>query len=89
MEFGDTLVAITAVVLGCTIVLIPIAGLTARFAIKPMIDSWLRMREAPGSDEHVRMIERRVAMLEKQVEVLERDNSRLLEDADFRERLRS
>ena len=86
--FGETLIALTAVILGCTIVIIPVAGLTARYAIKPLIDSWVKMREAPASDEHVRMLERRIVMLEKQVEVLERDSTRLLEEADFRERLR-
>lgn len=89
MDFGETLIAITAVILGTTIVLIPIAGLTMRFALKPMIDSWIAMRESPASNEHVGLLERRISMLEKQVEVLERDSTRLLEDADFRDKLRS
>lgn len=87
MPFGETLVAMTAVILGCTIVIIPIAGLTARYAIKPLIDSWLKTRELPVGAEHLTMLERRIQTLEKQVEVLERDNTRLLDEADFRERL--
>jgi hypothetical protein len=88
MDFGETLVAMTAILLGCTIVILPIAALTARYALKPVLETWVQLREGPVAQERIEMMERRVALLEKQVEILERDNSRLLEAADFHARLR-
>ncbi len=88
MPFGETLVAMTAVVLGCTIVIIPVAGLTARFAMKPLLESWNRARNVSGENgQQLAILERRVSILEQQVEVLDRDNTRLLDEAEFRERL--
>lgn len=87
MEFGETLVAMTAVLLGCAIVLIPVAGLTARFAIKPLVESWANLREGSAQNDYTRVLERRITTLERQVEILERDSARMLEDAEFKERL--
>lgn len=89
MNFGETIVTITAIVLGCSMVLIPVAGLTARYAIKPLLDSWSRTREIPMADERIVMLERRLALAEEQIQLLEKDNHRLLDEVDFRDRLRA
>ncbi len=86
-DFGEILIAMTAVVLGCTIVLIPVAGLTLRFAVKPLIEAWKQTKEVTVNSNQMAMLERRIQVLEKQVETLDRDNTRLLEEVGFRERL--
>jgi hypothetical protein len=89
MDFGETLTAITGILIGGAIVLIPIAALATRFALKPLIETWSRARFAPSPDQNAQLLERRMALLEDQVNSLERQNARLVEDADFRMRLES
>lgn len=85
--FPEILVPLFAIGLGGLIVLIPVLGLTVRFAIKPLVDSWVRARELPLADERMSIMERRIALLETQIEGLEHVNSRLLEEADFNRKL--
>jgi hypothetical protein len=59
-------VEILSVAGGLLIVLIPVAGLTARFALKPLIESISGvMRARQGGD--VAALERRIAALEAEV----------------------
>jgi hypothetical protein len=44
------LTALLAVFMGISIILIPIIGLTARFALKPTVEAFSRILEAKGSD---------------------------------------
>ena len=60
----EELIAITG---GFLVVLIPVAGLTARFALKPLIDSVIRIAEMRRSTEDVRLLERRIALLEQEM----------------------
>ena len=83
----DILVPLLAIGLGGMILLIPVVGLTVRFAVKPLVDSWIRARETPLSLERMEIMERRISLLESQLEGLEQNNSRLLEEADFNRRL--
>lgn len=82
------LTAIVAVVLGTSIVLIPIIGLTARFALKPTVEALSRFFEGRGQEEALRILERRLALLEQQVEVMEGALRRVEEASDFDARLR-
>ena len=88
MEFGEILIIMTAIVLGGATVLIPIIALTARYVLKPFIESWAALRQPPIVDERLRIMERRVAVLEEQVDRVEKENTRLLEEADFQRKLR-
>ncbi len=74
------LTSIVATVMGISIVLIPVMGLTARFALKPLVDSLARGWEHKGLEENLAMSERRIALLEHQVEHLE-GSVRHLEEA--------
>lgn len=84
------LVALTAVILGCLMFLIPIAGLTARFAIKPISDA-LAKHGASGADrEVVQMLERRMALLEQEVHgvtEMRAELTRVLEELEFQRQL--
>lgn len=84
------LVALTAVVMGCLIVLIPIAGLTLRYAIKPITEA-MKKNSLDGADrETLRMIERRLSLLEQEthgIGELREDLRRVLEEMEFRNQL--
>jgi hypothetical protein len=79
---------IIAVFMGISIVLIPVIGLTARFAIKPVVEALSRGLESRGQDETVRILERRVGLLEAQVEAMEHSVARVEEAKDFEAQLR-
>lgn len=77
------LTALLAVFMGCLIVLTPIAGLTLRFALKPMVDALGRWSEMRGSRDAVELLGKRVAFLEQQLETLESTVQRLAEVSEF------
>lgn len=83
------LTAIISVVLGMMVVLIPVAGLTARFALKPTVEALGQFFESKGKDEAVQLLERRCALLEQQVEAMEHQVMRLQETSDFDRALRA
>ena len=83
-------VALTAIVMGCLMFLIPIAGLTARFAIKPVAEALIRFREAGTDRETIQLLERRLALLEQEVHTvtdLRGDLVRVLEELEFQKQL--
>lgn len=75
--------AIVAIVLGMLVVLIPIAGLTARYALKPLVESFARLFDVQNVEETLRMSERRMALMEQQIEGLEGEVRRLRETQEF------
>lgn len=81
--------AIVAVVMGMLVVLIPIAGLTARFALKPIAEAVARMRSGEGARRELSLMEQRVALLEQQLSNLETDVQKIEEVAAFDRRLKS
>lgn len=84
------IVALAAVILGCLSFLIPIAGLTARFAIKPIVEAMKMGREGSMDRQSVQLLERRLALLEQEVHgvaEMRADLSRVLEELDFRKQL--
>ncbi len=80
-------VALAGVIMGTLIVLIPVAGLTARFALKPIVEAVARMRQTQGAAEHLALLEQRVALMEQQQANTESDVGRLLEVQEFQEKL--
>ncbi len=65
------LTEIVATVLAMSVVLIPVAGATARFALKPLVESLGKVNEVRGIEETVAITERRVALLEQQLEAMD------------------
>lgn len=80
-------VALAGVIMGTLIILIPVAGLTARFALKPIVEAVARMRQTQGAADHMALLEQRVALLEQQHANTESDVGRLLEVQEFQEKL--
>lgn len=81
------LTSLVAVILGISIVLVPVIGLTARFALKPTVEALSRFFEGKGRDEALALLERRCALLESQLEAMEADLHRLKEGAEFERQL--
>jgi len=77
------LVALVGTILGISIVLVPVIGLTARFALKPMVEALAKVFESRSSDETVRILERRVELQEQQIETLQASVKLLSETQDF------
>jgi len=81
------LTSIIAIVMGMLVVLIPVAGLTARFALKPVVEALARYRESQHAGQHIALLEQRVALLEQQTQALESGVERLSEERDFQRQL--
>jgi hypothetical protein len=84
------LVALSAVILGCLMFLIPIAGLTARFAIKPISEALAKSQSGNIDRETVQLLERRLALIEQEVHGLAElrgDLARVLEEMEFQKQL--
>jgi len=71
---------------GLLIVLIPVAGLTARFALKPLIESITEaMRVRQGSE--TQGMERRLALLEQELTAMRGELQRAADGAAFDRKL--
>ena len=89
MSEFEILVPLAAILVAGTAVIIPIAGLTARFALKPVVEAFARLKESQGSGDRQALTEQRLALLEEQLHAMEREQARLVDEADFRRRLGS
>lgn len=89
MDITPELIGLTAVVFGGLAFLIPVAGVTARIALKPIVEAMARYRELKGNDESTLLLERRMALMEEHINSIGRSVQVLVEDADFRRRLES
>ena len=83
------LTAIIAIVMGISIVLIPVAGLTLRFAIKPAVEAIAKSFEHHGLEDTVGILERRLGILERQMESMETTVNRLADAVEFQNELQA
>lgn len=74
---------VVAVIMGLMVILIPVAGVTARFALKPIAEAVARMREAQGANRELQLVEQRLSLMEQQIQNLETDVRRIEEKSDF------
>lgn len=74
-------------VLGVLVVLVPIIGLTARFALKPMMESIAGFRDAQGQVKAFELLERRLALVEERMDSAERTLESAVEGAEFHREL--
>jgi hypothetical protein len=59
-----------AILLTGLIVFVPLAGLTMRFALKPLIDSLIRVVEARRPAQELALLEKRLALVEHELSLL-------------------
>jgi sensor histidine kinase YesM len=85
MDGPEILIPLVLGTLGILTVLIPIAGLTARFALKPIVEAIARMREvqAGATGRELNLLEQRVSLLEQQYQTLDHTVERIAEIKDF------
>jgi len=81
------LTEIVAIVLGISIVLVPVIGLTARFALGPAVAALAKVFETRGADETLRIIERRMELQEQEIALLAQTVRGLSEAQDFQRQL--
>ena len=82
-------VGLVAVIMGISVVLIPIVGLTARYAIKPVVSVMDRYLHGRDTEESVQIVERRLALLEQQIDDVQGSLRRLIEVSEFDAQLRA
>ncbi|MGI9190050.1 MAG: hypothetical protein ACR2F9_07880 [Longimicrobiaceae bacterium] len=83
------LIPIVAILIGGLVVLVPIAGLTARFALKPLMEALAQYRSLQGEGQRVELLERRLALLEEQVHSHDRAFAKFGEQAEFDRQLQA
>ena len=81
------LTALLATFMALSVVLVPVVGLTARFALKPTVEALSRFFDKKRNDDAVSILERRLALVEQQVESIESTVQRLADTAEFDEKL--
>ena len=81
------LTALLAVFMGISVVLIPIIGITARFALKPTVEAMSRFFEGKGKEESLQILERRMALVEQQMDQIDSSVRRLADVAEFHAQL--
>lgn len=81
------LVALVSAILGISVILVPVIGVTARFALKPVVEALTKVFEARELDESVKILERRVELQEHQIESLQNTLEQLTEAREFERQL--
>jgi hypothetical protein len=79
--------AVIATFMGMSLLLVPVLGLTARFALKPITEAMLRLRASRSSDEQVALMQQRLELMETQLSMMESEMHRLREAQEFHARL--
>lgn len=83
------LVGLVSVILGISVVLVPVIGVTARFALAPAVQALGRVFENRDSDEHMRLLERRLDIQEQEIALLTQTVRHLADGRDFERQLES
>lgn len=79
-DFNVDLTALAAIWMGGSVILVPLAGLTARYGIRPLLDSVARLRAA-GTRPETEALEGRFAALERGLDDLARAVDRLADES--------
>jgi hypothetical protein len=80
-------IPILAILFGGLIVLVPVLGLTIRFALKPAIEAFQQLRSAQGDGRELAVLEQRTSLLEQQLNQVESALHRLESAQEFDRRL--
>lgn len=69
------------------IVFTPVAGLTLRFALKPLVDSIARLMEVRARRDDADLLEKRVSLLEQELSMARTELKEVKERDEFYQRL--
>jgi hypothetical protein len=67
MDATEAIVVVMVVGMTCGI---PLLGLTIRFSFKPLVEAYMRLREAQLASPQLQSLQQRVAYLERELELL-------------------
>ena len=81
------IIELVAVVLGISVVLVPVIGLTARYALSPTVEALARLFDTKSTEEAVRILERRMELQEQEIALLNQTIHALSDGRDFDRRL--
>lgn len=82
INFEEVAMVVAAFFVGLSI-LVPVLALSARFALKPVMESWIKLRQSQTSDEEKIMQDRRIALLEAEINGLQQLVQHQVETSDF------
>ncbi|HYJ79594.1 MAG TPA: hypothetical protein VEW03_08345 [Longimicrobiaceae bacterium] len=74
---------VIAIIATFLIVFVPVAGITARIAVKPIVEALTRYMQARQGTEALQMVERRMALLEQELQSVRSDVQHMSEERDF------
>jgi hypothetical protein len=80
---------VIAVFMGTLIVLIPVAGVTVRFALKPIAEAIARIRASQSASQEMSLMAQRLDLLERQLSGVESELHRLREVQEFHAQLKA
>ncbi|MEJ2217593.1 MAG: hypothetical protein P8099_13365 [Gemmatimonadota bacterium] len=85
----EILPQIFAFILAGVILGVPVLALSLRFALKPLVESYTRLKEAQqsGSSKDLPVVVQQLAMLERRMQAIEEHMDRLDEVAEFHREL--
>jgi hypothetical protein len=78
---------IVAMLLTALVIFVPVAGITLRFALKPIVDSIARLMEARAHNSGAELMEKRLALFEQELQAVRAELSRVAERSEFYDRL--
>jgi hypothetical protein len=64
-------------------IFVPVLAIAARFALKPVMETWMKMKQSQTSDEEKIMQDRRIALLEAEINSLQQMVQQQAEARDF------
>lgn len=79
--------AVLAVIFAGITILVPVLALTIRFALRPLIDSWVRLKQSPDTDQERALIGRRLDLLEAELQHVQHSVKEIAEGQDFQRQL--
>ena len=78
---------IIAIIATFLIVFVPVAGITARIAVKPIVEALTKYMQARQGTEALQMVERRMVLLEQELQSVRSDVQHMADERDFYKKL--
>ena len=82
INFEQVAMVVFAFFVGLTI-FVPVLAIAARFALKPVMETWMKLKQTQSTDEEKIMQDRRIALLEAEIHGLQQLVQHQVEARDF------
>jgi hypothetical protein len=82
IDFEEVAMVVFAFFVGLTI-FVPVLAIAARFALKPVMETWIKLKQSQTTDEEKIMQDRRIALLEAEINSLQQMVHHQVEARDF------